>query len=735
MRLRPPRLQSLQISALTATFFFLACAALPAQPRVIRVFGAPEPIILDGAIDPAWTAADSVTEFTQQSPYHGAAPTYRTVARLLTTDQSLYCLIVAYAPEHRIERQHGFLDNSSGDFVSLMLDTFGDRKSAYKFAVTAGGVRSDARLLDDARNRDYSWDGVWFAEARVHPWGYVVEMEIPYRSIQYDENLDSWGLDFDRWIPATSEDIYWSPYEENEGQRISKFGRMTFAGSRPSVRGMNLEVYPVAMSSADYVRSGVYDISPSVGVDLFYNPSPRLTLQMTGNPDFAQIEADPYDFNISRYETYFDERRPFFTEGNEIFMASGRQRNMGFYTPLELFYSRRIGRRLPDGQEVPLLFGSKAFGRAAGWEYGGFVAATGETDYRQDGEHRTEERATFASGRLKRRILDNSDIGVLMVGKNTRSGSSGVIDIDGALRGSGWQLAYQVARSFGNGDGDYAASAGLTVPGETWLSALRGRAIGNHFDIDEVGFVPWRGTAELIGFTGPRWYFNAGTVSQVLVYGGGGINYEHADLYTDALALLGFNMQFRANWGYEINLTMGKVRELDQKFTSFEATYSTWIHTSPTWDASLWGGYARTYNFDRDWLAFYSWTGGWIGWHVSDALYFTADLGQWIEGNPDGGIEDITWNARPALTVTPVNDLSFRLYVDNVFVRSADRMQRIITGFLVSWNFLPKSWIYFAINDIRDRSGRYDSAGRLMPERMHVIDRAAVLKVKYLYYF
>lgn len=724
-------------AALAAAFLILVVPSgfVMAQDRVLRVREIDTPIVIDGVIDPVWAAADSATGFHQLSPYWEAPPSYPTVARLLTTDESLYCLIIAYAPSDKIEAHHGFLDNSSGDLVSLMLDTFGDHKSAYKFSVTAGGVRSDARLLDDARNYDDSWDGVWFAASRLESWGYVVEMEIPYRSIQYDERLDAWGLDFYRWIPSKTEDLYWNRYEESEGQRISKFGRMEFTGNPPAVRGLNLEIYPVAIASADYVRSGVYDISPTAGIDVFYNPSPRLTLQITGNPDFAQIEADPFDFNISRYETYFDERRPFFTEGKEIFMASGKQQNMGFYTPLELFYSRRIGRKLPDGQEVPLLFGSKAFGRAGGWEYGGFVAATGEVDYREDGERRVEERATFASGRLKRRVLDNSDIGILMVGKTTRSGSSGVIDIDGALRGSGWQLAYQVARSFGGETGDYAASAGFTMPSERWLSAVRGRAIGNDFAISDVGFVPWQGTAELVGFTGPRWYFDEGTVRQILIYGGGGVNYEHVDLYTDVLGLLGYNMQFRANWGFEINLTSGRVREKEKDFTSYELSFSSWFHTNPKWEANLWGGFSRTYNFDRDWLAFYSWTGLWIGWHATESLYFNLDGGQWIEGNPDGGIEDITWNARPSLTVTPVNDLSFRLYVDNVFVRSTDRMQHIITGFLVSWNFLPKSWIYFAINDIRDRSEEYDAMERLLPERMHVIDQAAVLKVKYLYYF
>ncbi|MDT8323422.1 MAG: hydrolase, partial [Bacteroidota bacterium] len=377
----------------------------------------------------------------------------------------------------------------------------------------------------------------------------------------------------------------------------------------------------------------------------------------------------------------------------------------------------------------------QAFGRAGPWEYGGFTAMTGAVAYTDDEETFDEPRATFASGRIKRQILENSDMGVLFVGKWSDTHSNGVIDIDGAFRGAGWQLAYQFARSFRDGDGDFAASFGYTNPSESWLSAVRGRTIGRDFDIDDVGYVPWQGTAEIIGFTGPRWYFPEGEIRQILLYGGGGASYEHADLHTDLLVLLGYNMQFRANWGGEINFTFGPVKEEAQEFTAYETTFSTWFHVSPAWEANLWGGYARAYNFDRDWLAFYHWLEFSFGLHVSNTFYATLDAGQWAEGNPDGGVEDITWNARPALTVTPVNNLSFRLYVDNVFVRSSDRMERIIAGFLVSWNFLPKSWVYFAINDVRDRSEEFDGSGRLLPSRMHILDQAAVLKIKYLYYF
>lgn len=712
-----------------------AFGAGTAHKRSMTVRRIVYPPVIDGTIDAVWETADSVDNFTQHAPYHGVAPSHRTMAKLISTPDALYCLIVCEDRSGEVQQQAGMLDNYAGDFVSIMLDTFGDRKSAYKLIVSAAGVRGDARLLDDARNRDYSWDGVWFSAAETYEWGYVVEMEIPYRSLQYDESLEEWGLDFDRWIPTRTEDIYWSPYEEAEGLRVSRFGSMRFDGFRPSAQAFNFEIYPVGIVKAEYLRDGVYDMSPTAGVDLFYNPSPSLTFQLTGNPDFAQIEADPFAFNISRYETYFDERRPFFTEGREIFMASGKQQDMGFYSPLELFYPRRIGRKLRDGQEVPLFVGSKAFGRVGGYEYGGFVARTGEVTEQVGSTRRVEEQATFASGRLKAPLFDNSDAGVLFVGKWTPTGSNGVVDIDGALRGSEWQLAYQFARSFRGGEGDFAGSAGFTWPSEKFLAMVRTRAIGKDFDVDDVGFVPWKGTAQVVAMAGPRWYFNEGEIRQIMFYLGGTAHYEDADLYSDLGIAGGYNMQFRSNWGGEINFSLARSKDNAVEFTSYEVSLSTWFHTSPRWEGNVWGLYTHTYNFNRNWLAFYSELNGSFGWHVTDDVLLNLSGGMFVEGNPDDEIEDITYNARPAVTWNPWNDVSLRLYVDNLFVRSTDRMERLIAGFLFSWNFLPKSWVYFAFNDIRDRSPEFDGAGLLLPRRMHIIGQAAVLKVKYLYYF
>ena len=703
--------------------------------KVLRLIKIKTEIVVDGEVDDVWSFADSTVNFFQLDPFYNQPTSVKTVAKVLTTEDALYCLMICYDDKNFIQANAGLHDGYTGDIVSIMLDTFNDKQTAYKFAVNASGVTSDSRMLDDARNRDYSWDGIWSGTSKIYDWGFVVEMKIPYKSIKYDKSLSEWGLDFDRWRSYNKEDIYWCEYEQNEGMRISKFGKLLFDNFKPSASGLNLEVYPVGITKFKYKSDNKYDLDADLGLDIFYNPSEQLTLQLTANPDFAQIEADPFSFNISRYESYFSERRPFFTQGNEVFNPSGKQSNTGFYSPLELFYSRRIGKLLPGGKEVPLTFGTKAFGRYNEWEYGGFVAVTSEKDYIDDGENLIEPRAIFGSGRIKKQIFDNSSIGVLFVGKQTKENTYGVIDIDGAIRSSEWQLSYQLARSFENNKGDYAASTGFTNFSDTWVNLFRLRAIGKNFDVKQVGYVPWTGTLESVGLTGPMWYFKDGALRNMFLYFGPSINYEDADLFTDYSGVLGFNMQFRSGWGYEITSIFGKSKDENIAYNSYSINLSSWFDVSQKWSGNLYGGYEHTYNFDREYLASYSWMGVYIDWKLVDIFEIGTSYDMFIEGNPDGNIEDITYNARPFFSLTPINNLNFRVYVDNVFVKSIDRMERIIAGFLFSWNFLPKSWIYFAINEFQDRSEEYDINNNLLPNRMHTTDRAGVFKIKYLYYF
>lgn len=705
------------------------------QNKILKLKQAPGPIKIDGIIDAAWNQADSVSDFFQLHPYFGKEPVKRTTVKVITSNESIFCLFICYDDEANITRFTGRQDGADGDIVSLMIDTFNDQKTAYKFAVTSSGVRADCRLLDDARNRDYNWDGIWFSDARIYNWGYVVEIEVPYKSIQFNENLNFWGVDFDRFRPASHEDLYWCNYVENEGQRISKFGKLVFQDFKPSSKGLNLEIYPVGLSKVEYnPESGKYKFTPTVGLDVFYNPSPQLTLQATANPDFAQIEADPYNFNISRYETYYNEKRPFFTQGNEIFMASGKQNNSGFYKPLELFYSRRIGRKLSDGTEVPLTFGAKAFGRIGDYEYGGFVARTAETDYQSNSASYTEPAALFASARIKKQILGNSSVGLLFVGKQTKENTFGVLDVDGAFRGDNWQLSYQVASSFNPDSTDFAASTGLMNFSENFAILSRARYVGNKFDANQIGYVPWKGTFNTVNFAGPRWYFANGYLREILLIGGFALNYEKIDNYTDRSLVLCMDMNFRDNWGFEIDLDAGKSKDADVYYDGWDASFSSWFNIAPDWSADFQAGYSKTYNFSRNYLGGYSYFGGDFSWKIAKILEVGTSLYSYIETNPDNNIDEITYNSRPYFSITPLNDLNIRMYADNTFLRSSGRIEQLIIGFLFSYQFSPKSWIYFAINEIQDRNAYRDNS-RWIYDKMNVRERAGVFKIKYLYYF
>jgi hypothetical protein len=194
-------------------------------------------------------------------------------------------------------------------------------------------------------------------------------------------------------------------------------------------------------------------------------------------------------------------------------------------------------------------------------------------------------------------------------------------------------------------------------------------------------------------------------------------------------------MELRENWGYEINLSLAKSKDENIIYTYYDATFSSWYRISSKWNGNLFGGYSKTYNFSREYLAFYSWLGAYISWRPFNFLELGTSYDMFIEGNPEGNVEATTYNARPFFSVTPINNLNFRMYIDNVYSTETKKIESIIAGFLFSWNFLPKSWVYFAINEFHDRSDEFDSSGNLLPNRIHVKDRAAVLKLKYLYYF
>ncbi|MBM3313695.1 carbohydrate binding family 9 domain-containing protein, partial [candidate division WOR-3 bacterium] len=339
--------------------------------KTIQVGRAPTPPRLDGVIEDAWLAADSADDFVQHFPDEGAAPSERTVVYVMQDDANLYVAFRAWSlASPPVGQLYGLEDE-----LTLYLDPMDSRQTAYFFKAYASGLWRQGLILDNGGNEDWSWEGIWYVGTRLYEDRIECEMRIPFKSVRWRAGATEWGINFQRAIARKNEFMYWMDNRDEEGgQQVSKYGRL--AGIAPRSKGFYFELLPEGYVRLDEDRTGKRKVKPSASLNVKWDLTPQTTLNATALPDFAQIESDPYSFNISRYPTYLSERRPFFVEGSEIFRFSGLG-GAGNFGPLNLFYSRRIGKPVGN-QPVPILGGLKLTGRGRGWSAGFLSAATDE---------------------------------------------------------------------------------------------------------------------------------------------------------------------------------------------------------------------------------------------------------------------------------------------------------------------------------------------------------------------
>jgi hypothetical protein len=356
----------------------------PKLAHAMRVAGPPPRI--DGRLDdPAWSQARFFADLVEKEPIEGAAPSVRTEVGFLYDAEALYVGLRMYGPPATILAPVTRRDNGGdAEHVWISLDTYGDHRTAYSFAVTASGARMDAyHPKDTEMSRDASWDPVWEAKARIDSTGWTAEMRIPFSQLRFNDAPEQvWGLNVDRWRPSGNEDIYWIPVPHDATGWSSRMGLLVgIAGVRPPRR---IEVSPYAAGdatargtrdAADPFTHAV-DTEARLGGDFKMGLGPNVTVDGTVNPDFGQVEADPAVVNLSAFETFFAERRPFFTEGSQLLQGDGP----GY------FYSRRIGAKpryqasgdyVDQPNATTILGATKLSGRlASGFALGGLVAVT-----------------------------------------------------------------------------------------------------------------------------------------------------------------------------------------------------------------------------------------------------------------------------------------------------------------------------------------------------------------------
>ena len=341
-------------------------------------------IVLDGRLDePAWLGCDSLDDFRQQEPLEAAPATERTVVRVLRGSDALFVGIRAEdrSPELiRATQLRRDADLTVDDYVTLLIDSFGDRRGAFVFRTNPNGARWDAQLVGiDDLNED--WDGLWDVAATRDSLGWTAEFRIPYRILRFGGGASQIGFNVERFIRRKNEIALWRSYGRTEGlYQLLNEGQL--AGLDGLARPHDIEFRPYALASAntndhdfDGTSLGGSGATAKAGVDAKLAVSPTLTADFTINTDFAQVEADSQVINLTRFPVFFPEKREFFLESSGIF-------DFGTAERAQLFYSRRIG--LKDGVPVSILGGARLHGKAGPWTVGVLDARTGNGDEAND---------------------------------------------------------------------------------------------------------------------------------------------------------------------------------------------------------------------------------------------------------------------------------------------------------------------------------------------------------------
>ena len=483
-------------------------------------------IQLDGSIDEAvWRQAIPITDFTQQEPVEGGTPSEPTEIRVVFDAEALYIGAILYDDPDGIialqKRRDGYL--STDDRFMWILDTFHDGRTGYFFEVNAAGMMGDALLTHTASSGNSSsrssyrrasgssstsssraWDGIWEVKTHIRPDGWSVEIRIPFRTLNFDPETDTWGINFQRTIRRKNEEILWRGHRRNQGlRRPVHAGQLTGLGGMS--QGIGIEAVPYAVTN--WKSDPTNPIEPTtyprdIGLDLNYNVTPSLRAGVSVNTDFAEAEVDQRRINLTRFSIRFPERRDFFLDGATVFsFAPGNG--------IDPYFSRNIG--LLSGEQVPLNFAGRVGGQTGRYELGFIHVSTADlaSESANSGLHPGEQ---FTVARVKRGIFEQSTIGAIYTRRATETDSDNPAALTPADRHTaGVDLHFFTSRLFGdrnfqvrsfiawnsNPDRDInrdiadlsAHGFRVSYPNDVWSGHVTYRELGDAYN-PAVGFVP-----------------------------------------------------------------------------------------------------------------------------------------------------------------------------------------------------------------------------------------------------
>lgn len=366
-------------------------------------------IILDGSLsESAWLDATPITNFRQQVPTEGGNPTERTEIRIIYDDNNLYIGAILFDSEpSKILAFQKRWDQSLGadDRFMWILDTFNDGRNAYFFEINPAGLMGDGLItVGQGINISKAWNGIWEANVKVTDIGWIAEIRIPFKTLDFNADQTEWGINFQRTVRRRSEEILWAGWRLNQGLfRPQDSGKLT--GLKNLNQGIGLEIKPYSTVKPTRTFSSNSpkndDFNADAGVDITYSITPSFRTSLSVNTDFAESEVDQRRVNLTRFPLVFPEQRSFFLEGSNIF-------NFAQSSSANPFFSRRIG--LVNGSPVPILFGLRAVGRAGNTNIGLYQIRTAKSDVNEE---------DFTVARITQNIFKESRIGILYTRRAT----------------------------------------------------------------------------------------------------------------------------------------------------------------------------------------------------------------------------------------------------------------------------------------------------------------------------
>ncbi|MEO0297244.1 MAG: DUF5916 domain-containing protein [candidate division WOR-3 bacterium] len=638
-------------------------------------------VILDGKLDEEiYGKACKIKDLVQVEPVPFESPPESTHIFLFQTDKGFFIGLRCFTKDREPDR------SMFGDNIQVFLDTYFDKENAYMFLVYANGKKFEAKWFNGGEGVDYNVDFLWEGKVYSYKNYFDVEIFVPWKGLMGKKG--EWGIDIVRVGPSGIYTARLSPYDPfKEKFHISRFKVIKMVNYVSKL--ITTEVQPILLVHNGRDFGYKYNFKYDFCSNIYFKFKENIKFAFTFNPDFGEVEADPFRLNLSKYPLFYEETRPFFTEGSEFFKLSG-------FSPFNVFYSRQIGKTLPSGKTIPIFSAEKFFIKKDFFEFSFLHSRTKEVE----DMYSFIKRADFLISKIRILPAKFFSISFLNAHKLTyKEKTKGLIGAQIFYNDSLTMLDIEsVFDNYVSHDFAQKIKFEKIIKNLTFSSSLT--SIPDSFSDEEVGFIPWKGEKSFSIGLGYNFFVNKKILYFTPLFDFG-YSKELGEPYGFSFSFnpsLTFNnlISLLPLFGYE------KSFEMEEKIESpFFGLFIGNLFTTLTKNKVVMqvGGYAnKIYNYTKSYI-------GWVNTNYFNlisnfkSLTIISDFYQWNEFDPEGKLAQTTYSIRFVLGLNLPKRISIRFYSHIPVSQSKVLQERF--GIFLSWNPLEKNEIKTIYNHFR----------------------------------